>query len=102
MDEILSGLEALPEGEEVMLKLSLPSEADFYRHLIDHPKVMRVVALSGGHARDDANALLEQNHGMIASFSRALAEGLSAQQSDAEFNETIAAAIDNIYQASST
>ncbi|WP_084863896.1 fructose bisphosphate aldolase [Salibaculum halophilum] len=102
MDEILSGLEALPEGEEVMLKLSLPSEAGFYRPLIDHPKVMRVVALSGGHARDDANALLEQNHGMIASFSRALAEGLSAQHSDAEFNETIAAGIDSIYRASST
>jgi fructose-bisphosphate aldolase class I len=102
MAEILSGLDALPEGQEVMLKLSLPSEANFYKPLIDHPKVMRVVALSGGHARDAANALLEQNHGMIASFSRALAEGLSAQQSDAEFDATLAASIDSIHAASRT
>jgi len=102
MDELLSGLDALPEGQEVMLKLSLPTVANHYKPLIDHPKVMRVVALSGGYGRDEANALLEQNHGMIASFSRALAEGLSAQQSDAEFDATIAASIDSIFRASST
>ncbi|MXQ07621.1 fructose bisphosphate aldolase [Alphaproteobacteria bacterium GH1-50] len=101
-DEILNGLDALPDGQEIMLKLSLPTEADFYKPLIDHPKVMRVVALSGGYSRDDANAMLADNHGMIASFSRALTEGLSAQQSDAEFNETIAATIDSIYRASIT
>lgn len=101
-DEILKNLDAMPEGSEVMLKLSLPTVADFYQPLIAHPKVMRVVALSGGYARDEANALLAANHGMIASFSRALSEGLSAQQSDDEFNATIAAAIDEIYQASIT
>ena len=101
-DEILKNLDAMPEGSEVMLKLSLPTVANFYAPLIAHPKVMRVVALSGGYARDEANALLAANHGMIASFSRALSEGLSAQQSDDEFNATIAAAIDSIYQASIT
>ena len=101
-DEILKNLDALPQGQEVMLKLSLPSEANFYKPLIDHPKVMRVVALSGGYPRDEANALLSQNTGMIASFSRALTEGLSATQSDDAFNETIAATIDEIYQASIT
>ena len=101
-DEILKNLDAMPEGSEVMLKLSLPTNANFYSPLIAHPKVMRVVALSGGYARDEANALLAANHGMIASFSRALSEGLSAQQSDEEFNATIAAAIDGIYQASIT
>ncbi|SMX24458.1 fructose bisphosphate aldolase [Boseongicola aestuarii] len=101
-DEILKNLDAMPEGSEVMLKLSLPTVANFYAPLIAHPKVMRVVALSGGYARDEANALLAANHGMIASFSRALSEGLSAQQSDEEFNATIAAAIDGIYQASIT
>lgn len=101
-DEILKNLDAMPEGSEVMLKLSLPTNANFYAPLIAHPKVMRVVALSGGYARDEANALLAANHGMIASFSRALSEGLSAQQSDDEFNATIAAAIESIYQASIT
>ncbi len=101
-DEILRNLDALPGDQEVMLKLSLPSEANFYKPLIDHPKVMRVVALSGGYARDEANAILSQNTGMIASFSRALTEGLSAQQSDDDFNATIAATIDSIYQASTT
>ncbi|NBD28491.1 MAG: fructose bisphosphate aldolase [Alphaproteobacteria bacterium] len=100
--EILSGLDALPEGQEVMLKLSLPTKANHYKPLIDHPKVMRVVALSGGHSRDEANALLARNEGMIASFSRALAEGLSAKQSDADFDATLAASIDSIYAASST
>jgi fructose-bisphosphate aldolase class I len=101
-DEILKALDALPEGTEVMLKLSLPTVANFYAPLIAHPKVMRVVALSGGYARNDANALLARNTGMIASFSRALSEGLSAQQSDADFNTTIASAIDEIYHASIT
>ena len=101
-DELLKGLDALPEGQEIMLKLSLPTEANFYKPLVDHPKVMRVVALSGGYSRDEANALLAANTGMIASFSRALAEGVSAQQSDDEFNATIAATIDSIYQASIT
>jgi len=101
-DEILKNLDAMPEGSEVMLKLSLPTVANFYAPLIAHPKVMRVVALSGGYARDEANALLAANTGMIASFSRALSEGLSAQQSDEDFNATIASAIDGIYQASIT
>lgn len=99
-DEILKHLDALPEGEQVMLKLSLPTEANFYKPLIDHPKVMRVVALSGGYSRDEANEKLSQNTGMIASFSRGLAEGLTAQQSDEEFNATISDAIDGIYEAS--
>ena len=101
-DEILKNLDAMPDGSEVMLKLSLPTVANFYAPLIAHPKVMRVVALSGGYARDEANSLLAANNGMIASFSRALSEGLSAQQSDEDFNATIAGAIDGIYQASIT
>lgn len=99
-DEILRHLDAL--DQEVMLKLSLPSEDDFYKPLIDHRNVMRVVALSGGYSRDHANDLLSRNHGMIASFSRALTEGLSDAQSDDEFNAMIAATIDSIYQASIT
>ncbi|QMU59118.1 MAG: fructose bisphosphate aldolase [Boseongicola sp.] len=99
-DEIHRNLDALPDGTEVMLKLSLPSEDNFYRSLIDHPKIMRVVALSGGYSRDEANDLLSRNRGMIASFSRALSEGLSAQQSDDAFNATIASTIDSIYNAS--
>ncbi|MEO0653527.1 MAG: fructose bisphosphate aldolase [Pseudomonadota bacterium] len=98
--EITKQLDALPDGTEIMLKLSLPTKANQYKSLVDHPKVMRVVALSGGYARDEANALLAQNTGVIASFSRALTEGLSAQQSDEAFNETIAATIDSIYAAS--
>ena len=85
-DEILKHLDKLPEGEQIMLKLSLPSEDNFYKPLIDHPKVMRVVALSGGYSRDEANTLLARNEGLIASFSRGLTEGLSAQQSDEDFN----------------
>ncbi|MDJ1017451.1 MAG: fructose bisphosphate aldolase [Paracoccaceae bacterium] len=98
--EISAHLDKLPEGQEVMLKLSLPTRANQYKSLVDHPKVMRVVALSGGYSRDDANRMLAENTGMIASFSRALAEGLTAQQSDEDFNATIAATIDSIYQAS--
>lgn len=101
-EEILRHLNALPEGRDVMLKLSLPSQPDFYRPLIEHPRVMRVVALSGGYSRDEANRLLAQNHGMIASFSRALTEGLSASQSDEEFNAALDRAIQSIYEASIT
>jgi fructose-bisphosphate aldolase class I len=97
---ILKHLEA--QDAPVMLKLSLPTKANLYAPLIAHPKVLRVVALSGGYARDEANAKLAENHGMIASFSRALTEGLSAQQSDDDFNATIAATIDGIYAASIT
>lgn len=99
-DEIAQQLEALPDGQEVMLKLTLPSVDNFYKMLIDHPKVMRVVALSGGYARDEANDRLSRQSGMIASFSRALTEGLSAQQSDDEFNTAIGASINAIYAAS--
>ena len=101
-DRLLAGLSAIPDGQQVMFKLSLPSHNDFYAPLIEHPKVLRVVALSGGYSRDEACDILAQNHGMIASFSRALSEGLSAQQSDAEFTATLGAAIDEIYAASIT
>ncbi len=95
-------VDALPEGQQIMLKLTLPSEADFYSDLIAHPKVLRVVALSGGYSRQEADGLLRANHGMIASFSRALTEGLSAQQSDEEFNAMLDASIQSIYEASLT
>lgn len=98
--EITRQLEFLPAGQQVMLKLTLPETANLYKSLVDHPSVMRVVALSGGYARDEANTRLAQNTGMIASFSRALSEGLSADQSDADFNSTIAATIDSICAAS--
>lgn len=98
--ELTKQIDALPEGQEIMLKLTLPETANLYKPLIDHPKVMRVVALSGGYSRDEANARLAQNTGMIASFSRALTEGLSAQQSDADFDAMLGASIDSIYQAS--
>lgn len=97
---ILKELDALPAGTEVMLKLTLPTKANLYKPLVDHPKVMRVVALSGGYSRDEANAILAQNTGVIASFSRALTEGLSAQQSDAEFTAALDGAIGSIYDAS--
>jgi fructose-bisphosphate aldolase class I len=90
----------LPAGVRVMLKLSLPTEDGFYRDLIDHPSVLRVVALSGGYSRDEANAILARNPGMIASFSRALTEGLSAQQTDEEFDAAIDTAIASIFEAS--
>ena len=86
----------------VMLKLSLPSVDDFYRELIEHPKVLRVVALSGGYPRDEANDRLSRNHGMIASFSGRCRRGSSAQQSDDEFDATLAATIQGIYEASLT
>ena len=97
--EILTQLNLLGD-EKVMLKLTLPTEANFYKELVDHPKVIKVVALSGGYSRDDANAKLAENQGMIASFSRALTEGVSAQQSDAEFNSMLNDAIEGIYRAS--
>nr|WP_325250952.1 fructose bisphosphate aldolase [Amylibacter sp.] len=98
--EITRQLGLLPAGQQVMLKLTLPETANLYKSLVDHPSVMRVVALSGGYAREEANSRLAQNSGMIASFSRALSEGLSADQSDADFNSTIAATIDSICAAS--
>jgi fructose-bisphosphate aldolase class I len=98
--EILTQLNLLSEGEEVMLKLTLPTEANFYKELVDHPRVLKVVALSGGYSRDDANAKLTENQGMIASFSRALTEGVSAKQSQEEFEATLDKAIEDIYQAS--
>ena len=102
LEACLKNLEDLPDGQEVMFKVTLPETANHYKPLIDHPKVVRVVALSGGYSRDEANSRLSANNGMIASFSRALTEGLSAQQSDAEFDATLAATIDSIYQASIT
>jgi len=98
--EILKNLESIPEGAQVMLKLSLPAEAGLFRPLIDHPTVLRVVALSGGFSRADACRELARNPGMIASFSRALLSDLRHQQSDAEFNRTLGTAIDEIYDAS--
>ncbi|WP_201512854.1 fructose bisphosphate aldolase [Psychrobacter alimentarius] len=97
---ILHNLERLNDGHQVMLKLTLPEEAGFYKELIDHPKVLKVVALSGGYSRSEACAKLKQNPGMIASFSRAFTEGLSKQQSDSEFADTIDASIQEIYEAS--
>lgn len=98
--ELTAHLDALPDDQQVMLKLSLPSQDNLYRPLVDHPRVMRVVALSGGHARDAANAILSRNTGVIASFSRALTEGLTAQQSDDDFNATLDAAVQGIFDAS--
>jgi fructose-bisphosphate aldolase class I len=99
---IVERLDALPDGRQVMLKLSIPTVPDFYSGLISDPRVLRVVALSGGYSRDQADRLLAQNHGLIASFSRALLEGLSAHQSDEEFDATLDASIGAIYAASAT
>ena len=99
---ILRQLDALGAQQQVMLKLTIPSVADFYAELVKHPKVLRVVALSGGYSREEANRLLARNHGLIASFSRALTEGLTAQQSDEAFNKALDASIASIYQASIT
>lgn len=97
---LLKALDALPKGQKVMLKLTLPSVVNFYAPLVDHPNVLKVVALSGGYSRDEANAILAQNRGIIASFSRALTEGLSANQTDAEFDALLGAAISSIHAAS--
>jgi len=93
-------LNVLPAGQSVMLKLTLPEQDDFYAELVRHPKVLKVVALSGGYSRLEGNNRLRRNHGMVASFSRALVEGLSAQQSDAEFNDLLDSSIQSIYEAS--
>jgi fructose-bisphosphate aldolase class I len=99
---ILGRLETLPTGARVMLKLTIPTEANLYADLIAHPSVVRVVALSGGYSREEANRRLAANHGLIASFSRALTEGLDVHMSDADFDAALAAAIGSIYEASTT
>jgi fructose-bisphosphate aldolase class I len=97
---LLAGLEALPADQQVMFKLTLPEEDGFYSELVAHPKVLRVVALSGGYSREEANDRLARNPGVIASFSRALTEGLSVQQSDEEFDAALDTAIKGIFEAS--
>ena len=99
---ILKQLDTLGAQQQVMLKLTIPTVADFFADLVKHPKVLRVAALSGGYSREEANRLLALNHGVIASFSRALTEGLSAQQSDQEFNKALDASIASIHAASAT
>jgi fructose-bisphosphate aldolase class I len=99
---ILAELDALAAGDLVMLKLTLPEEDNLYAECVSHPKVVRVVALSGGYTRQDANARLRRNHGIVASFSRALVEGLSAGQSDVEYNALLDASIESIFEASNT
>lgn len=100
--ELRAHLDKLPKGQQVMLKLTLPSKDDFYQELVKHPAVLRVVALSGGYTREEANKILARNHGVIASFSRALTEGLTAQMSAAEFDAALGTSIESIFQASST
>lgn len=99
---ILRELDKLSADQTVMLKLTLPEKDDLYADCIKHPRVLKVVALSGGYSREEANKRLARQHGMVASFSRALTEGLTAQQTDAEFNAALDAAIESIYQASKT
>ena len=99
---ILEALNRLPAGQPVMLKLTLPEKDDLYADFVGHPKVVRVVALSGGYSREEGNERLRRNHGVVASFSRALVEGLSAQQSDAEYNALLDASIRSIFEASNT
>jgi fructose-bisphosphate aldolase class I len=99
---ILEELDGLPEGQLVVLKITLPEKANFYAEFVSHPKVVRVVALSGGYTREEGNERLRRNHGVVASFSRALVEGLSAQQSDAEYNALLDASIQSIFEASNT
>jgi fructose-bisphosphate aldolase, class I len=99
---ILEKLNQLPADQLVMLKLTLPEQPNFYADFVKHPKVLRVVALSGGYSREEANNRLRRNHGVVASFSRALAEGLSARQSAAEFNATLDKSIQSIFEASNT
>ncbi len=101
-EQIMSQLDSLDDSQKVMLKLTLPEQANFYADCVNHDKVLKVVALSGGYQRELANEKLSQNTGMIASFSRALTEGLSAQQSDEEFHSALSNAINSIYQASAT
>jgi fructose-bisphosphate aldolase class I len=99
---ILAELDALGDDQHIMLKLTLPEQDDFYMPLVEHPRVLRVVALSGGYTRDEANARLARNHKVVASFSRALTEGLSAQQSQDEFDAALDASIGSIFEASIT
>jgi fructose-bisphosphate aldolase class I len=99
---LLDQLATLVDDEVVMLKLTLPTTDNLYAELVSHPRILRVVALSGGYSRAEANTLLARNKGVVASFSRALTEGLSAQQTEAEFNDTLDASIESIYQASIT
>jgi fructose-bisphosphate aldolase, class I len=99
---ILEKVNELPVGQFVMLKLTLPEQDDFYAEFVKHPKVLRVVALSGGYSREEANNRLRKNHGVVASFSRALVEGLTAQQSDAEFNAMLDKSIQSIFDASNS
>jgi fructose-bisphosphate aldolase class I len=99
---LLEKLNELPAGQLVMLKITLPEKDDFYAECVSHPKVVRVVALSGGYTREEANSRLRRNHAIVASFSRALVEGLSAQQTDAEFNAVLDASIQSICEASNT
>lgn len=101
-EAIREELKTLGPDQRIMLKLTLPERDDFYADLIAHPNVLKVVALSGGYSREEANARLARNHGMVASFSRALVEGLSAQQSDDEFDKALDDSIESIFQASST
>ena len=97
---LLEKLNGLSPGESVFLKLTLPDKVDLYAECVRHPKVVRVLALSGGYSREEGNSRLRRNHGMVASFSRALVEGLSAQQSDAQFNAQLDSAIQSIFEAS--
>jgi len=99
---LLSGLGQVPDGQQVMFKLTLPEADGFYGELVEHPKVLRVVALSGGYSREEANARLSRNPGVVASFSRALTEGLTAQQSDDEFDALLDASVGSIFAASNT
>lgn len=100
--ELLDQLNKLKDNQNVMLKLTLPTQVNFYSDLVSHPRVIRVVALSGGYSRDEANKMLAKNNGVIASFSRALTEGLSAQQSDKEFDDALDKAVQSIFEASNT
>ena len=99
---ILEKLNELPAGQLVMLKITLPEVDDFYANCVSHPNVVKVVALSGGYTLEEANNRLRRNHGIVASFSRALVEGLSAQQSDAEYNARLGATIQSTFEASNT
>jgi fructose-bisphosphate aldolase, class I len=99
---LLEGLDKLPDGQLVMLKITLPEEDDHYADCVRHPKVLKVVALSGGYSQKEGNDRLRRNHGVVASFSRALVEGLSVQQSDAEYDAVLDAAIQSIFEASNT
>ena len=102
LELLMENINGLASGQNIMLKLSLPNLDDHYANCVQHPNVVRVVALSGGYSRDDANAKLTRNQGMTASFSRALTEGISSGQSDEQFNNTLDLTIESIFQASKT